>query len=451
MGQQLRIPKATLVDSIAVDSAQSSSFSMYLPSTFTQSEKWPVLLILNMDTDRSLLKGMVPPAEELGYLIAAPNALSDTLSVTANLVHIKKVLESIKQLFPIQNGSVYAVGQKNGGRLANLVPVLLKNVAGALSINASLANFELLNAKNRFHFIGLVDKHNFTYKSLLRDEAVLNASSFPNQLLVTSGAKTLQTPMLTKALRYFKLAAMTNGNTFKDNTVIAKWFQEDMQYIRTLKERGDWLLVDRAMAESMNAFRGLLVTDSLKSVKNDLKRNKVFRQQRREQQAAFFKEGLLKEDFTYYLEEDVLTYNFNNLGWWNYQMGQLEKYTKSTNSAELQMGYRLTDYVNALIEDTIDKVKGTDEVDEEALVFLYMLKTLTAPSDMNHYLKVVALASKNEDFGTALFYLEEAFRKGLKDKTVIYNIPHTALLRITPKFNALVDQYLDGARYEIKD
>ncbi|MGY8916543.1 MAG: alpha/beta hydrolase, partial [Flavobacteriales bacterium] len=60
-------------------------------------------------------------------------------------------------------------------------------------------------------------------------------------------------------------------------------------------------------------------------------------------------------------------------------------------------------------------------------------------------------SSKMEDFGTALFYMEELLKNGFTDKATLYSLEHTALLRITPEFNELVTKYLDDARYGIKE
>ena len=167
--------------------------------------------------------------------------------------------------------------------------------------------------------------------------------------------------------------------------------------------------------------------------------------------AAFFKESLLREDYVYYLEEDLMTYNFNNLGWWSYQMQQIEGFKKGDTQAERRMGRRLDGFVNALVEDNIDLVRSDESVNEEALVLLLMLKTITEPGEMENYLKVVSLAAKNEDYGTALFYLEEALKNGFTDAEKLYQLEHTALFRITPEFNALVTKYLKDARYKISD
>jgi hypothetical protein len=47
--------------------------------------------------------------------------------------------------------------------------------------------------------------------------------------------------------------------------------------------------------------------------------------------------------------------------------------------------------------------------------------------------------------------LEELLKNGFKDKTALYSLEHTALLRITPEFNELVAKYLKEPRYEIMD
>lgn len=130
-------------------------------------------------------------------------------------------------------------------------------------------------------------------------------------------------------------------------------------------------------------------------------------------------------------------------------MDELKKHKKSANIFQRQMGIRLEGYLNALIADNIDMVNAHSPLDEEALNFLWMLKTITAPEDYSGYLKVISLNAKVEDFGTALFYLEELLKIGYDNVDELYALENTALLRITPEFNALVDKYLKKARYDI--
>ena len=130
-------------------------------------------------------------------------------------------------------------------------------------------------------------------------------------------------------------------------------------------------------------------------------------------------------------------------------MEELAKYEKSGDRFTRQMGRRLKGYLNALIADNIDLIRLQQPVDMEALNFLYMLKTITEPNAFEYYLKVISNSAKVDDYGTALFYLEELLKNGYTDADTLYSLENTALLRITPEFNDLIEKYLKDARYEI--
>ena len=440
------------MDSLRIHDSIPETYAIFLPEKFELKGKWPLLTVFHMQGKaKQEMSKFVPIANGLGYVVAAPNAIHDSLSLSENMLRSKRMMDHLINLLPINKSRVYTAGIEDAGRFANLVPIFIKDVAGALSINAAIANIELLNGKNPFQFVGIVDKNNFNYPMLLKDEKVLNGFKFPNSILVTDSSMNDLSERISQSLSYFEVLAMARGNVPKDSVFIEEQYQKDIDHVDRLVAKGEFLVANRAMAETLNTFRTLKTMDSLRAQKKKLKRNKGFRTQKRGEEATFFKESLLREDFAYYLEEDVLTYNFNNLGWWNYQKTQIDKYSNGSSSAERQMGHRLNGYVNALIDDSIDVVNSQKIIDEEALVFLYMLKTILVPKDFDHYLKVASIASKNEDFGTALFYLEEALKNGFQSKEELYTIPNTALLRITPEFNNLVKKYFNDARYKIKD
>jgi hypothetical protein len=102
-----------------------------------------------------------------------------------------------------------------------------------------------------------------------------------------------------------------------------------------------------------------------------------------------------------------------------------------------------------MIEDQITLLMQHSVIDEEALLFLYMLKTITAPEEYSYYLSIISLSSRYEDYGTALFYLEELLKNGYENQAELYSLEHTALLRITPEYNAVIGKYLNDARYDV--
>ncbi|WP_240751500.1 alpha/beta hydrolase [Flagellimonas onchidii] len=450
--QQMTLKKGTILQNLPVHDSISDTFSLYLPTYFTTEEQWPLLIVCDLKgEEKRTLSMFLHAAEEEGYILAAPK-LSDTLSLSSNVTKTANTVQAISGLLPIHKSGVYTAGQGSGARFANLAPLFIKRVKGTLSIGASIANIELLSPKRPFHFIGIMNKNDYNYSSMKRVKRVLDRFKFPNHLLLYQ--QTTEWPeigFLSKALQYFTLMSMRRNEIPADSVYIQKVYKDDLEKINDLKSTKRFLATEQHIDGMMGIYGVYKNLDSLRMIQRELRKDRIFKGMKRGENAAVLKESLLKEDYDYYLEEDVITHNFNNLGWWNYQMTELNKFIAGTNPYEKQMGNRLKGYVNALAEDNIDIVKSEDLIDEDALAFLYMLKTVLDPENFDFYLKIISLSAKNEDFGTALFYLEEALKNGFNDADKLHNLEHTALLRIDPKFNEVVSKYLKGARYQVNE
>lgn len=438
------------MDSIPVQDSIPSSFSLYLPRDFSVEKQWPLLLVFDLDgKERQALSIFVAAAEEEGYLLAAPK-VRDTVSLTKNMIVTNNVLEEIVNMLPIQRERIYTAGAAGGGRFAGLVPIFIKGVNGTLSMGASLTNTDLLNVKRPFHFIGVVSKNDYNYTTMLDDEKLLDRFKFPNQVLLHEQKSAWpEITYLQKGLQLFTLGAMGRKWIPTDSAYVEAAYQEDVAKVNRLKNSGELIWAEQYLGEMMSMYGAHKNLDSLREVQKELRPYKQYRAMKRSENAAFSKEILMKENYQYDMEEDMFAHNFKNLGWWNYQMTELDKFIKGSNIHEQEMGNRLVGFLNALAEDNIALVQSGQVIDEDALAFLYMLKTILEPDNFEFYLKTISLSAKNEDFGTALFYLEEALKKGFKDKDKLYNLEDTALLRITPEFNTVVEKYLKDSRYEI--
>lgn len=448
--EQMVLKKGEIIEAISVQDSTQNTFSLYLPTSFSTDKKWPLLMIFEMEgRERQAISMFLQAAERQGYVLAAPR-MSDTVPLTTNMISASKSLEKVVGMLPINYDQIYAAGASSGGRFASLTPILIKGIKGVISINASVANRELLSAKQPFHFVGVVSKENFNYTPMLTDTELLDRLKFPNQVLLYDGnGEWPGIDYLEKGMQLFTLAAMGRKLIPKDSAYVEKAYREDLEKVDQLKKIGDLLWAEQYMTEMMSIYGAHKNLDSLRSVQRDLRRDQQFKAMKRNENSAFLKESMLKEDYLYYMEEDVYTYNFNNLGWWKHQMGEINKFISAANPYEKQMGSRLLGFVNALAVDNIDIVRSESVVDEDALAFLYMLKTILEPENYEFYLKTISLSAKNEDYGTALFYLEEVLKKGFKDKEKLYNLEGAALFRITPEFNEMVSKYLKDARYTI--
>ena len=449
--QRITLKKGAIIDDIKVSDSIAETFAIYLPSTFEMTKKWPVLFAYDTKgRGKRVMSMFKQAAEEQGYILVASNSINDSLSLSKNVLISSRMINAVFAMVPVALNRVYTGGYAESARLASLMPTFIKQVKGVISCGSTVANSEVLSSKRPFHFIGIVGVEDFNYPSMLNTEKVLNRLKFPNNLLVFQGGQEWpKTKYISKAMELLSLSLMAKGELPKDVAFIEKTYRNNLGEVSRLVTDNRAMLADNLLKEMTESYRLLRNVDSLKMSSKTLRKTKQFRTANRTQNSIFFKESLIKEDYVYYLEEDVLTYNYNNLGWWKYQMEKLQEYEKAASIFEKQLGRRLHGFINALIADNIDIVQAESPVDEEALNFLWMLKTITDVSSYQSYLNVISYSAKIEDYGAALFYLEELLRNGYTDQQALYTLEHTALFRIMPEFNKIIAKYLKDARYDL--
>jgi hypothetical protein len=452
LAQKISLVKGAITENVVVNDSLQETFSMYLPTTFDTTKTWPIVFVFDMEgKGKQALSMFKDAAEQEGYVLATSNNTNDTLSLSRNILIANRFLNAAYDLLPLQKERVYTAGFSNAARFASIIPNFIKGIKGVVSCGAAVGNMEILSSKNPFYFVGIVGREDYNFIDMLETRKVLDRLKFPNQLLLFDGGHEWpSTSLITNALRVLTLSAMAKGKIPKDEKMTAASYNRSLIAANTLFSDEKPLLAEHELSEMIRIYNPLIELDSLNSIRKQVRKTSSFRTKRRNQNSVFLKESFTKEDYVYFLEEDVMTYNYNNLGWWIYQMDELDKLGKSTSLYNKQMSHRLRGYVNALIEDTIDMITSDVKViDVEALTFLYMLKTATEPQNFVYYLNVISNSAEVEDYGTALFYLEELLKNGYKNKKELYALEHTALLRITPEFNTLVEKYLNSARYDI--
>lgn len=448
--QQLTFRKGMITDSVVVGDSIPESFSVYLPTTFNGQTTWPVLFVFDLEGKaRQALAMFREVAEEKGFLLAASNDIRDSLSISDNILITQRLINRVNALFPVQHQRMYTAGRAQGAQMAALVPSFIKAVSGAISIGSDIPNSEILDARQPYYFLGIVGKGDYNYPDMLNSKETMDVKNIPNNLLVFEGAEEWPgSELLGTAIELLNIRAMKKSQMEIDTVKVAATYRQMMTESRRLRGSGQLYMAYNYLAEMLSVFDGIMDVDSIEAQMNLIKKDKAFRLQRRNENAQFFQEDQKRYEFAYSLEEDVYTYNFENLGWWVHEMELLEQLESGADPAVINMAIRLKGYLNALIEDNIDQLSIQKQVDEEALMFLWMLKTITAPAEYDYYFKIISMSAKYEDYGTSLFYLEELLKNGFSEKAKLYDLDNTALLRITPEYNEIIGKYLKGARYD---
>ncbi|NER10684.1 hypothetical protein SAMN06265375_102338 [Muriicola jejuensis] len=456
--QEVVIRKGLVQDSIRINDSIPETFAVYLPTTYQPSGMWPVLFAVDMEgRGKQVVHMFQEVAEREGFIVAASNDIHDSLSIVQNTLVMSRMFNRVYGLFPIHKKRTYTAGLGDGAQFATVIASLIKPVEGVISFGSGIPYKELIDPKNPFQLIGIVGRSDHHFNDLLEDSGrtnttlkALGKSKMVDYLLVFEGGSQWPPPTyMQRAFEILNLRSMSEGNIARDSAYIGSIYNRNFAELNTLVEEGDYLGASFLADEMIAKFKNLLDLEELKRRRKFIGREKEYQLQLRKQNRYLQKEYFIREEYEYNLNDDVLTLNYNNLGWWNYQMGEIDKYRKSSDPFEKEMGERLLGYLNALVEDNIELEKAQNPVNEEALSYLWMVKTITAPLEYENYLNIISDSAKYEDFGTALFYLEELLKNGFTDKAALYSLKNTALLRITPEFNEIIEKYFKDARYDL--
>lgn len=177
-----------------------------------------------------------------------------------------------------------------------------------------------------------------------------------------------------------------------------------------------------------------------------MKRTDGFKSQRRDFKQATSFEKQQQAEYEYLLRSDIMTANFQNIGWWAYQVDELQKLKNGSNKANINTAYRLHGYLDFLTKREFDNIIKA-EVPIDTKIFISVLRTAINKNDPEAYLKIISLAGSDGDYETALLYLEDLLKTGYSDMESLYNLDGALDLQFSSEYNQIIKKYLGESKF----
>ena len=211
--QELRLLRGAITENLVVNDTVNETYSLYLPSNFEVKRPWPVAFVMDLKgKGKAAVSILINAAEQEGYVLASSNNLSDTLAISENVLIANRMFNAVFNTIPTAKNRTYTAGFDSGAMFASILPTFIREIKGVISIGASVGNVEILNTKQPFQFIGLVNRSDYNFTSMYNTKQVLNKLKFPNELLVFDGARNLpEKETIAKAFRMLTLTSMAKG------------------------------------------------------------------------------------------------------------------------------------------------------------------------------------------------------------------------------------------------
>ncbi|MEQ3656139.1 MAG: hypothetical protein ABNH00_09775 [Dokdonia sp.] len=420
------------------------TYAIYLPSDYDASASYPAIFMFEQDGEgaKAVQQFAIAAALTKSIVVSPNSPVSDSLAI--GLRQSAQFINTIYKTYAVDKTKIVLAGNGKGAMVATSSAQLNDAILGVIAINDAFIDLELLTKKNNtiYALINGDEGPNYYKMNALRN--VLKVKDALAGYVLYEGYQPLP------ASGYLS-AALTTIYLEKelDLTAAAQYLESDLAF-------GQLLYKQRKPLAAFSFVSGLKAKykkkvdelDGQKELLRTIRGSKNFKVQRSQRNNIREAEQFLAEDFSYYMEEDVNNAYFDNLGWWNFQMNELDAKIDSTakHIQERKAAVRLKKYVQAIAEDKYIQIKKAKPTIAQ-LLFVNVLRTLVNPNNADAFLQAISYSAIEGDDNAALFYLEELLKMGYKDYEALYEIEGTTALRLDQDFNLIIRAYLGKSKY----
>ena len=448
--QEIELPLGKIVDSIPTADTTASNFAIYLPQNFNQKEQWPVIFVFDHEgRGRATTQLFRTVAEEQSYIIASSNLNLKQDSLKNNLDKVAPFINQVDGMLSIDRKQVYVAGLSAGGQLATALPFLYNNVSGVLAVENAWINTEYLNINNKFMFSALACDSNNSMFVLEEIENYLDSKNFPTEINYYTCEEDVEWPdvdVIRNAVAGFTLNAMKEGKRTKDLNLVKSLFDAEVEYAEVLRRTRNYYQAFEKLKQIEDKYEDFDIDVDLRDQIRNIRRNKAFKEQRRDYRNVAASEEAKQEEYIYYMETDVVTSNFENVGWWAAQVEDLKKNEEKFSGPKQKMASRLQGFLDNLSKNYYDGYVNS-QATPRSKVFVSVLRTIFDKEDPEAYLNIIKIAGHDGDHETALLYLEDLLKTGFDDMEALYDIEGILDLKLSKTYNEKIREYLGEAKY----
>ena len=447
--QEIRLRKGAVNDSVTLQDSLSTNFAMYIPSNYNEEKKWAVIFAFDPEgRGRSTAQLFRTAAEQQGYLIAAANFNLKDDSISNIVQKASKMVNGVLSSFPIHEDMIYAAGMEEGAQVASTLPIFYKNIAGILAIGNSFVNPKYIDKENPYMFIGLAGTKDYMVYEMERYLKFYDEKGFKTEVDYFEGMEKEwpEAAVINNAVTGFTLQAISNSKRENDLQFIKELFESELEYTEILRRSRNYYDAYTKLERMEEKYEAFGFKDTIEDRLKAIKDSDFFKNQRKDFRQATLVEKQYQGEYEYLLETDLVTINFENIGWWAYQMDELQKLKENSKKATSNMAFRLHGYLDYITKNRFNSIQNS-KAPIDLKIFISVLRTVIDKENPEAYFKIISLAAGDGDYETALLYLEDLLKTGYKNMDALYAIDGTLDLQLTQDYNEIIKKYLGESKY----
>ena len=253
----LRATAGEMVENITCVSDPSQTYTLYLPETFENTRRWPVLLIFD-PRGRSVRAADIfrAAADTYGWMIVSSDNTRSDGDWEPNLAALKALWPEVLDRLPSDPSRIYASGFSGGAAVAYLLAKTTDQVAGIIACGGRFFP-EHLEGTNAAIF-ATAGSADFNSDDMHLVAELMEEQGSPGRLVIFDGAHSwMPVPVATEAVAWMELIAMQRGLREVDEAMVDSRWKADFEASGSLFLDGRELEAVRRLREMERSYEGL--------------------------------------------------------------------------------------------------------------------------------------------------------------------------------------------------
>ncbi len=447
--QDVRVRKGVVMDSLPVEGYPDESYSLFFPNGYnSEAANFPVLFIFDgQGRGKAAAQLFKPAAESQNFIIASSNSIDADINILDNVKRATRLIQAVTSNVPVDLKQISVSGFGMGAKVASVIPLLIEDIHGVIAVGDHQLNLDLLKRRDDFYFVGIGGNETVVKHEMAFIVNELNNRGIPGAFITYQGGAEWPHPeVISFALGLLSTQAMREDLRPKNQSLLQQMYSTDLSRVDRLIRDGEAIAAHEFLINLELKYEDLVDLKEIRDKRARLENSADYKEKRLEYDHLLLSELKTNSDYISYFEQDIVTLNFENVGWWNYQVFLLDQKIAGNNPQESAMAHRLKQNLRQMPKVAMANLKDMDPSTEERLL-LNMLSTVFDQQDYPAYLNVIRLSAIDGDYATALFYLEELLKNGYQDVDALYELEGTLGLRLTRDFNGLIKKYTGSSRF----
>lgn len=282
----LRARMGEMAEGNACVSDPSQTYTLYLPSGYTNGRRWPVLLIFD-PRGRSVLAAELfrEAADEFGWILVSSNDTRSDGPMETNIKALDALWPEIHSRLPADFDRIYAAGFSGGAAVAYLLAKSTEEIAGIVACGGRMLPAYLEgNTAAIFSTAGNTD---FNYNQMRDVDTFLDRQGNSHRLVYFDGDHTWMPPQVARqAVEWFELIAMQRKTREFDEGFVASRYQQEMDEAADLASGGNALDAARRYEEIERTYKDLLDIGGARRAATALRKSPEAKVQKKEEKGA---------------------------------------------------------------------------------------------------------------------------------------------------------------------